>query len=409
MGVTRYRVRVGAYIPKASVDMCRLSVFGSAPQLTRWPTAYNLSLGDQSCADQTHPGPPYREGGPLDVWKVTVGPYVFDAFDARSNTNPPNQCLYHYWGNWYLNDGLLRDLIETRKPVGWGTTWGDGSGDGAKGWNKYKPGKPGADLSVFLAELRDLPRMFRVRLRRFKDLGSQYLNYQFGWKPFVNDLCKFFNQTQRLANRLRFLRNNNGKWVRRGGPVSNSTNSWTEEVPFGILPVLTSSFYPSPSLPKAVLRWTDSKQTWFEASFRFWIPNIEDPEWIADVSRRLYGLNLSPEVVWELIPWSWLIDWFTNVGDIMSNLSESSAAENLVAKYAYVMTHSRLRVEVDQTFVYKRIVSPTLLQTVTCKTYVEHERKQRVEASPYGFDLSWPDFTARQLAILAALGITRLL
>lgn len=400
----RTRIRTfGSYSPSSQLHYSyRIGQTGNYTNVY-WPIGFTINLGQESCADMTHPGPPYHCGGGLDIWRHKRGLMEFGSFDCHSY--PGFFLDYHYRGTWRRQLG-----VTTSGPSGYGTTWGDGSSYGATGWNRFKPGKPGADLAVFLAELRDMPKMLKFRLRSFKDLGSQYLNYQFGWRPFYNDLCKFFDTTRTLQRRYEFLRKNNGKWLRRGGVVDSSidvssTTLYGQPV---FYPVLPTQFWPTPlsAIPTRVVE-TTARKVWFEASFRFWIPDLGSQEWIDRTLRQLYGFSLSPAVVWELIPWSWLVDWFTNVGDVISNISESSAAENLVARYAYVMTHSVFTREYSTDAEYYTNVNAKSKSNVSARSKDLWERKQRIAASPYGFGLSEGDLSLRQMSILAALGITR--
>lgn len=116
------------------------------------------------------------------------------------------------------------------------------------------------------------------------------------------------------------------------------------------------------------------------------------------MARNYFGLNFSPSVVYELTPWSWLIDWFSNAGDCISNMTDYN---DLTAKYAYVMgsRESRFRIE-SEMYYHKTTLRDTFVHSLS--------RKQRVEANPFGFGLTWDALSARQLSILGALGIGRL-
>jgi hypothetical protein len=104
--------------------------------------------------------------------------------------------------------------------------------------------------------------------------------------------------------------------------------------------------------------------------------------------------------VWELTPWSWLADWFTNVGDVVANMS-TGYAENLAAQYAYVMGTTQISTCWDTSLNTKQGVIHN--SSGYTETY-----KHRVGASPFGFGLTSNDFSARQWSILAALGLSRL-
>ena len=114
----------------------------------------------------------------------------------------------------------------------------------------------------------------------------------------------------------------------------------------------------------------------------------------------LLGIELTPEVLWNLTPWSWAADWFANMGDVLSNVSDF-ANDGLVMHYGYMMETSHVTHTYDlHGHGLNGVESPLTLT-------FENIQKQRIKASPFGFGLTWESFTPRQLAILAALGISR--
>lgn len=387
-------------------DWYSYSVYGGAPYHRKWP-GLMIDMGQSECTDQTNPGPPYRTGGPFSVIRYFVD-YNGSAFDSLCSYGSEER--YHHWGTAYPPDGVFATLMSCGPSLAEMDSWADPSPYGATGWNKFKPGKPGASLSVFLGELRDVPRMFQFKLRRFKDIGSQYLNYQFGWKPFLNDLRKFLQTTNSLQKRYNFLRRNNGRWLRRGGTVQKSVTTGDHTAPALNLP-LTSYQFPPGETPSGHIEWTEDDHIWFEAAMKFWVPEFETPNLLPSI-RQMYGLNLSPSVVWELVPWSWLADWFANIGDVMSNLSDTDAAPNLVAKYAYIMRHRKRTAKYDGSSTYYALrdlkSGSGSSATAFAHASVVWESEQRLPASPFGFGFTWDDLSLRQLAILAALGVTRL-
>jgi hypothetical protein len=105
-------------------------------------------------------------------------------------------------------------------------------------------------------------------------------------------------------------------------------------------------------------------------------------------ARDVYGLDLSLEVVWNLLPYSWLADWQGNIGDVFHNLSRFSQ-DGLTMKYGYIMRTAYVK------HIYTYGPSTfTLISSV----------KQRRKASPFGFGVALNTLSDRQWAILAALG-----
>jgi hypothetical protein len=94
------------------------------------------------------------------------------------------------------------------------------------------------------------------------------------------------------------------------------------------------------------------------------------------------------------------------MGDVVS-ITSDMATDGLVIKYGYVMEHtvtSYTYALASPSYVFngnRRQHTPSLLIA-----YVE--RKRRTQATPFGFEIGWESFSPRQLAISAALGLTRI-
>jgi hypothetical protein len=117
-------------------------------------------------------------------------------------------------------------------------------------------------------------------------------------------------------------------------------------------------------------------------------------------ANKLLGLRLTPEVLWDLTPWTWLGDWVSNLGDVIHNVS-ALGQDNLVIKYGYIMQHTKYERE------YRLSLNKPRIDGVgVYDLKLINERKVRMKASPYGFGLTWDGFSTRQWAILGALGLS---
>jgi hypothetical protein len=289
---------------------------------------------------------------------------------------------------------------------------------GTTGWARLKPGKPGASVGQAIAELRDgtptipgsqilglkrLAKKNRKRLEFHKNLGSEYLNIQFGWLPFLNDLREMYHTWNTLDQKLAQLKRDNGKPVRRRGKVSSTSNTtlYEESSNTYMYPILTNEYYVPGSPGHRTVMRTETDSSWFSARFRYWIPDIGTSQWTRRAKAALFGLNPSPSLLWEVLPWSWLIDWFSNTGDVLSNIS-TNAAENLAADYAFIMSHHSISYMVEQ----KMPVAQHPYE-LSVNSELRYEAKQRSKANPYGFGLTFDDLSGRQMLILSALGLSR--
>jgi len=119
------------------------------------------------------------------------------------------------------------------------------------------------------------------------------------------------------------------------------------------------------------------------------------------LAQRL-GLDPSPEDLWELAPWSWAVDWFSNAGDVISNVN-SFQIDGTVLAYGYMMEHTIISDTYTLTGVTDVNGDPVAIPTLTLVT----ETKVRQVANPYGFGVSWDGLSSFQASIIAALGISR--
>jgi len=269
---------------------------------------------------------------------------------------------------------------------------------------------------VFLAELKSegLPKLLGSNLwkqgtKRARDAGDEYLNSEFGWKPLIGDIQDIIKGVKHSDDFLSQYERDAGKLVRRRYefPIEESTvaepqssNAAVLDPDNGRIVTITNPFL---RLVKRTETW---RRTWFSGAFTYHMPTRD---WlsrtaIGELGTKLsvvFGTDLSPDVIWNLAPWSWAADWFSNLGDVIDNLSDWSD-DGLVMKYGYVMEHS-----------FKRVVwhlpgngglPPNYFPS---DVIAEIETKQRVAASPFGFGVNWSGLSPRQLAITSSLGITR--
>lgn len=380
---------------------------GGNPNVTTY-TVWSSSGSNRSeqCIDFTHPRKfgHYDSGGSCDITRI----------ERKAEPVPLN--VHWHDSFWTVKgEGVVYPVFtvdatylpssSTVPPK----SFGDISSYGATAWNKFKPGKPEVDLAVALAELKDFHSLFQIRLKNFKDLGNDYLNYQFGWLPFLSDVRRFWSLTQKLGQKLDELQRANGKWHLRRGTVKVDSAEYSRwETHDNSKPCFSpslSSWLTSNPDYKASGRSYYDRKIWFSGRFRYHIPDLDKSVALwnvgtrVNVARKLYGLRITPATLWELMPWSWLIDWFSNAGDVISNIS--GGAVDCVAKYAYVMgTTSHTSVQhCEATLAYGAKISGVVS--------LEAVYKQRVAANPFGFGLTDSQLSARQIAILSALGIQR--
>jgi hypothetical protein len=279
--------------------------------------------------------------------------------------------------------------------------------DGASAIALVAPVNPTIDLSVSLGELRNegLPKFgsdfIKARCRKYNKLGGDYLNYQFGWTPFVSDLRGAANNIRRSHTILNQYKRDAGKGIRRQFeyPLQETSSSELYHSSEGGNPLVSSIHLSSFGNLYRTSYVTTRK--WFSGKFVYHIPY--DPDQIQYqymMAGKLLGLKLTPATVWNLSPWSWMADWFANTGDVISNIS-NYLFDNQVLKYGYMMQENAYR-SVFELKGTKLNGGGSCDSTITLETVFQKRRP----GNPFGFGLKFSDLSEKQLAILAALGIS---
>lgn len=393
-------------------------------------------VGEHFLYDETHPGPPYNSGGPFLLKKKYV-------FLKRFGSN---YAYYHSTLGWYNGSMGVRPYIPSPEPqptslVGWG----------AKGWSRTQPLHPIYNLGVSIGELKDLHGMVNQTMQGMRSLrsfgkalasggtpvsdflksgrslpssvGDAYLYGAFGLYPMLQDLLFLMKMREKLQKKIAWLRRKNGKTTHARIELDNW--EYSEDIARVIAP--SSSVYPVLSQylyadgqnvaePLPVLK-SYQRRIWYEAKYLFHIPELDAKHGFdintppGGLSRDLLGLNADPSIIYKLIPWSWLLDWFSSVGAVMSNIY-AREVYHVVAKYAYVMCEEHLtydapgHVEMHSGTLTNFAWPPGTVHYSGVSSTV-YKFKQREEANPYGFGVTFASLSSYQWSILTALGLSR--
>lgn len=191
------------------------------------------------------------------------------------------------------------------------------------------PATSQVDLPVFIAELGDLPKLVKLQGRNVLErMAGANLNYQFGWKPLISDLQKLYAfqmHVDKLADEINSLYESGG--LRRRHTFEDEET----ESSLSALRTLTSTYglsLKAKHLDRAV------HETWATAK---WIPSNSLTSRLfgfkpGTPNRRklikyVLGLHISQftSSLWEGLPWSWMVDWFSDVGSFLQASNNSIA------------------------------------------------------------------------------------
>lgn len=301
---------------------------------------------------------------------------------------------------------------------------GDLNEKGASAVAFCAPANPLSQLTSSLGELfrEGLPHLpqvatWRGRTQRIlKAPAGEFLNLEFGWLPLKAEIGKSAELVSKFAKLCEQYKRDEGRLVRRQFHFDRESSSTSSVLTSNVAPKIgpaawnTSGIeFDTASKGTTTVQTTDERKTWFSGAFRYYIRDsiiekvIHAASGADDFTSKLVGGSLTPELLWELAPWSWAIDYFSNAQEVITNLQRMEL-EGLFMPYGYVMDENIRTVSYSwgKTSNGKLDLSSPDFQVV-------YRRKDRVKANPFGFGVSWDDLSPTQLAILAAVGITRLL
>jgi hypothetical protein len=331
------------------------------------------------CSDWLDINPPIGdEHHSLDMGKREAKPYSLNGQAEAS------------WGSgYYFNDFtfhfLNAELANINLPaVDWDYWF-------TQAIANMNPNNPEVDIPTSLAELGDLPQTVRqLGLKKLREYnpGDSYLTWAFGWAPLISDLEKLTRFTELVDKRMaRLERMKRSRRIKRhlhnGGEQLIGTNAGT-----GVL--VLQKFYDWVHLDY------NADEVWFTSKPTLELPwssiNRSDEVW------RALGLYRDrPEILWELIPWSWLSDYFLNVGTFIR-----AHGNRVPWSYDWIDVMVTRRARRKAVF-WRLPTKPTLREGSLTK--VHKSRRCRFRPTPMiSYD---PFLTSGQYKILGALAISR--
>jgi hypothetical protein len=450
----RLRERFDPFPWKGSLVKLGTSFIEDGPMTNKWQRIADTNespgfpfASGEVTRDELHGRPPYRIGGPFQSVKIENSlpkTGISGSFTLISNFDSHNWWPYHGRQKWVggltapdpwfasvtgsnLSDSLFSQVLVP-----------DVTSLGTQVWDRLKPRIEQAGLFVAIAEIRDIPHMLHGTAGFFHDIwlkmggvamskvmtpkkvADHFLNHQFGWVPFINDIQQTLAGIVNYADRIDRLSRENGQWIKRRVTLVNSEEKkliakGTGSRCYPANTVFFDDFYQVDGTGHYI---RPSWEIWEETttfaqatgSFRYYLPEFDTKSehyfsQLNQVRRMidLFGLRVSPSNIYKAIPWTWLIDWVTSVGKSLQAIQDETL-DNMAAKYMFLSHHKKTTTTFKQLLPFNSQSGGP--QTLEFTQFVDV--KQRKEASsPFGFDLDWSNLSPRQLSILAALGISR--
>jgi hypothetical protein len=354
-----------------------LPAYGTKTAISGWKLRYQEQDG------YLNPGPPYISG-----YHFTQKNAICRAARLNGTYSVPwNPWSHEVFTNVPLDIYPTDDLIPA-------ANWAELQTSALASIN---PDNAKFDAPLFLFELRELPAALRaigISLGKRKPSGSRnpgdaYLAWQFGWGPLLSDirsLINFASQTQAKIDRLK----QGAEDKRIEGKLPGKRLTWKSG--------WNSKFYTTYRKSYEL-----DERNWFTTRYTF------DPNILPDVdggglpsALRALGFQGSASTIWNMIPWSWLIDYCFTIGNF---LEATQGNIPFTASQMFVMSEGTLKVSIGRSDWY--FASGYMDGKVTSSGAQFVHKRRRYFAMPQAYVTFSPFLSDGQIGNLLALSTSQ--
>jgi len=251
---------------------------------------------------------------------------------------------------------------------------------------RTSPNQPNVDLVTDVLELGDIPRTVQnygnTMIERH---AGDNLWLQFGIFPLVRDARRIVSFSDDVHKRLDVIKRlKESKGYRKTVQLDNLSTSQTNS---NVVLQSNGIFY-SETFDTIGRREIRGHVRWLPIGD---FNRFTQPELLAMAKRAVTGMEVSFASLWEAMPWSWLIDWYTNVGDLLSQ------------------TRNIIPCTCDSVSIIRQTFSESTFKGFNNGEHrleggtVTKIRKERYPGPSLAFDAHLPLLGAGQMGILASL------
>ncbi|UJQ85305.1 MAG: putative maturation protein [Alehxovirus pratenecus] len=265
---------------------------------------------------------------------------------------------------------------------------------------RSNPGRPGVTPLTLIQDLRDIPRMLRDvgklarsprKLLTSREIANQNLAIRFGWLPLIKDLQDVMDLGDTILKRKAELRRlYSSKGLRRRLKLDRG----------GVQDAFTGNLTFGPHTVGFSCKRMTKGEKW---GVCHWKPSVAPSQWPNERDLMNKAIQVSTGMTtaglfngaWDLLPWTFLIDWFTDAHDFVLAYNNTVPAQYVPG---VIMTH---------------ITSECIVTSVPPAGYtggsgtIVNETKSRTLAPFATVNAFLPNIGMDRLSILSSLFIQR--
>jgi hypothetical protein len=169
-------------------------------------------------------------------------------------------------------------------------------------------------------------------------LGNAYLTFKFGWESMVQAVLQLAKQPKWISKDINTLVKNSGGFVTLSSKKKLPLEKWTSPptittyVPYGALTDMTRP-------PSQEGTRTIELRCVVNSGVR--LPPLDEPRLRERLLMEKLGLIPRPSDIWNLIPWTWLVDWYQGVSNYL-RLAEEVMCDKMLINWGLLTYESTL-------------------------------------------------------------------
>jgi hypothetical protein len=401
----KYPVKKQRTVPDVVVPLHNDESFTAAGVLTQSTPAGTVTTDQQSEIIVYTGGLPghTRQGANICYHKKYVRHYSgVPGTPAQVNTALPGGNYTNYYSPHGVYAGSDHTTAETSARSAFGVMTGIGLlQSNAQYYANLTLQKCKPDLTLFSLpndlidwkQRKDLGRVWKKGSALVTQLAGAHLNYKFGWKPLVGDLNALVKVVFDLRKRLVEFNEGQGRIISvRHRFIGDS------------IVKIGNVSYP----PYVVTMWRGQLDRTLDGYLVYKPLPVVQMGQIDEKFRMVLastGFELNPTILWDAIPFSFVVDWFVNVGEFLDQYQHEALELPILVLQTFMQYKERI--QTNSWRHHKADANQRILPSVTAGCWSTESTFYRL---PYNPDLAtfaslkvkWP--TLNQAVLGLSLG-----
>lgn len=317
--------------------------------------------------DIAHPSTGYLSG--LADWPVVQPSYSTQSSDLASDTL-----------------GAFNSMIPDKSFAGWGETVIE--------LLRGNIPRLVSDLGVRIKRGRELDPRATAR-----DLGNDYLNARFGIEPILRDVVSTVEHLMGVSGLIYRQVSRKRATVTRSYRVGTPTRGVFRRADNA------RQYYIIPVSSRGDVRLTSDAR--LSAKFVKASSTRGSNGFLDQAQVFLHSIGVNPKLSWDLVPYSFLLDWSGTIGKSIENATAfNPATGEWLSQYAWV-TRRDVSSASHTAFAYTERFGSGYATYRVSGAFSRAVFQKRYPGSPFGLSFTLPQLSAYQWSILAALGLAR--